>query len=187
QWTFEPQVKWGIAKGCDVRASSAFIGGGGDRAGSGNLRLGGTYQFLKRDPWPVLSLQEFVELPTGLHSAGLDTTTNLLLTQPLGQVKPYRRLHLNATWIHNASPGPTERENRYRLVLGYSQQIFKDTVLVADFVIEQQFAMGENTRLLETGILQKFGKALEVTFGAGAGLGEDSPVVRLGLGVRAKW
>jgi hypothetical protein len=92
------------------------------------------------------------------------------------------RLHINAAWVHNAGQLPDEREHLYHIVFGYSRRLGADTVIVADYVREQERKEGETFDILEIGLRRQITPLTVISGGIGAGLSKDSPDVRVTLG-----
>ena len=123
-----------------------------------------------------------MELPTGVGSDGLDTELRFLLTKTISQADSQDRLHLNFEWGHNAAAEADERHNRFIGVIGYSRKLSDHTVFLADIMREQEEQAGQDASILEAGLLHQVSEHLTLSAGVGAGLGEDSPNVRLTIG-----
>lgn len=181
---FRPKVAYGIAPYAHVEASVAFFAGDADRTDSGNLRLGGHYQFLDEEGMvPALAIFLGVELPTGKNSQGLDTALTLAATRSLNLGGDGNdRVHFNISWLRNAGGGRTEREHYYRLVFGYSREFIEKLTLVASYVREELKVKGIEGNILEGGALYQLDDRMTVSANFGLGLGAESPDFRLGTG-----
>jgi len=187
----EPQLQYGFADNFHAEVSYPIIAGSGDRTGAGDVIVGGLYRFLDEkhagfgdDPWPSLAIRGQVELPTGVHSDGFDTFFRFVATKTITEASSQDRLHLNVDWEHNAAAASFERENRFAIILGYSRKLDDKTVVLADIVREQERHEGEDSTILEAGVLRQITDKVTVSGGLGFGLGEDSPDFRATLGVQ---
>jgi hypothetical protein len=181
QTTLQPQIQYGLAEGLHVQAQSSFLVGDADRTGSGDLQLGLLYNFLKEPPsgpLPSLAVTALVVAPTGVGSDGLDTELSLIATKSLTAAPSEDRIHLNLRWYHNSVPAHDERHDRFTFVAGYSRKLAQNTILVADFVRDQQLEEGQDSNIVEIGLLQQLTPQVTVGFGLGAGIGDDSPHFR---------
>jgi hypothetical protein len=77
-----------------------------------------------------------------------------------------------------------ERQNRFSLLIGYSRKLDDKTVVLADLIREQERREGEDSTLIEAGVLRQVTENLTLAGGMGFGLGEDSPDLRLTFSVQ---
>jgi hypothetical protein len=190
--TIEPQLQYGITDRFHVEVSYPIIAGGGDRTGSGNVVAAGLYRFLDEDHagfggdhiWPSLAVKGQFELPTGVNADGLDTDIRFIATKTLTQAESQDRLHLNVAWIHNAAAESDERHNAFALIFGYSRKLDDKTVFLADLIRQQERQEGEDSTILEAGLLRQVSERVTLAGGVGFGLGDDSPPIRLTVGVQ---
>jgi hypothetical protein len=182
KFTFEPRLEFGIAPNAQLTLHTPFFIGNADREGSGDLKIGGLYNFNTESiNIPAFAIAAEGEIPTGKESRGLDTTLKLITTKSISD-SGLDRLHLNLAWIHNAGNRTEEREHRYSAILGYSRRLGPDTILVGDFVREQQREEGKNSNIFEIGVRQQITPLTVGTIGVGTGIGEDSPDIILTVG-----
>jgi hypothetical protein len=185
QLTVEPQVQYGVLPNLHIELSYPVIAGDADRGGSGDVTAAAVYNFLREEnARPALAVKAQAELPTGVGSDGVDTDLRLLLTKTIDDGESQDRLHLNAGWIHNAAADSAERPNRFIGVVGYSRKLSDRTVFLADLVREQQEQEGLDSTILEAGLLHQLNENFTLAAGVGAGIGEDSPDVRVTIGVQ---
>jgi len=185
QLTVEPQLQYGLVPNVHVELSYPIIAGDADRTGSGDVTAAVFYNFLQEEnARPALAVKAQVDLPTGVGSDGVDTDLRFLLTKTLTENESQDRMHLNVDWIHNAAADNDERQNRFIGVVGYSRKLSDQTVFLADLVREQQDQEGLDSTILEAGLLHQLNDKVTLAAGIGAGLGEDSPDVRLTIGVQ---
>jgi Putative MetA-pathway of phenol degradation len=180
--TLEPRLEFGISPNTELRIRAPFYTGNADRTGSGNLDVSALYNFNAEGlVLPALAVEGEGEIPTGKDSRGFDTTLKFIATKSISQTG-LDRIHLNLGWTHNAGREADEREHRYLAILGYSRRLTADTVLVADFIREQERKRGENSNVIELGIRWQLTPRAVISFGAGAGIGEESPRARATIG-----
>jgi hypothetical protein len=183
RFRFEPRLEVGIAPNWQVRLSAPFLVGSAEKTGSGDVGLEAFYNFNTESlRLPAFALSSRFDFPTGPDTEGVDTTVKFIATKSLGESSLLQRLHLNLSWTHNAGRLPTERRDRFAGVLGYSQRVGPDTILVADFVREQEREKDKTANILEGGIRHQLDPLTVLAIGVGAGVGPDSPDVRITLG-----
>ena len=88
---------------------------------------------------------------------------------------------MNAAWTNNAEAEDDERDDMYKFVIGYDRRLNADTVLILDYVREQEKEKNEEINLVEAGIRCQLTPLTVIAAGAGAGIGEDSPDFRITL------
>ena len=104
------------------------------------------------------------------------------MTKTLGKGANLDRLHLNLAYTRNTDAGDDERNNRFTGVLGYSRRINSETILVTDFVYEQEEEKDTDTYLLELGVRHQINPLTVLSIGTGVGLTDDSPDFRITFG-----
>jgi hypothetical protein len=185
QYLLQPRLEIGPFPNAQVSIGAPFLLGSASHSGSRNLRLDGLYNFNQETVWiPAFAVAGRVELPTGVNAAGVDTRLGLVASKTLGAARWMQRVHLNATWGHEAAAGEDERANRYIIVVGYSMRAGPDAVVVADFVREQQITEGANSNILEAGVRYQLTPQTVLVGGAGVGMGDPSPVARATVGIQ---
>jgi len=187
----DPQVQVGVLDNFHVEFTYPVIAGSGDRTGAGDFIIAGLYRFydeqgagFRDHPFPSMALKVEFELPTGVGSDGLDTTLRFIATKTVTQAESQDRVHLNLSWTHNAAAASDERENFFSLILGYSRKLDDKTVVLADLIREQQEQEGQDSTILEAGVLRQLTDKVTVGAGLGFGLGDDSPDFRATFGVQ---
>jgi hypothetical protein len=168
----------------EVSLQVPFLLGEASRSGSGDIEVEGLYNFNTETLYlPALALEAGGIIPTGKDSDGFDTTLKFLLTKSISKTGT-DRVHLNAAWLHNAAPLEDEREHRYRLIAGYSRRIAPDWVILADFVRQTEREKDEDSNIAELGFRWQLTPLTVLSFGAGAGIGRESPKVRGIIGIQ---
>ena len=185
QLTVEPQLQYGLLPNLHVELSYPIIAGDADRSGSGDFTVAALYNFLQEEnARPAMAVKAEVEFPTGVGSDGVDTDLRFLLTKTVNEGQSQDRVHLNVGWAHNAAADGDERANRFIGVIGYSRKLSEQTVFLADLVREQQEQEGLDSSILEAGVLHQLNDKVTLAAGVGAGIGEDSPELRITIGVQ---
>lgn len=181
QILLEPRLEYGIAPNTQVRFSAPFsLGEGGNNIQDVGLEV--FYNFNAESvTLPAFAVSVSADFPTGPDSAGVDPTVRLLATKTIGNAN-MDRLHLNLAYTHNFEANVNERENQFAAILGYSRRLNSDTMLVSDFVFEQEDEANEEIYLLELGIRHQLDPLTVFSVGAGAGLTKESPDFRLTVG-----
>jgi hypothetical protein len=180
--TLEPRLEFGIAPNTELRLGAPFFVGNADRTGSGDLDISALYNFnIEGLVLPAFAVEGEAEIPTGKDSRGFDTTLKFIATKSISKTG-LDRIHVNIGWTHNAGRERDERDHRYLAILGYSRRLTADTVFVTDFIREQERIRGENSNIIEFGIRWQLTPRAVISFGAGAGLGEESPQERATVG-----
>lgn len=135
--------------------------------------------------WPIAAVSAELMAPTGEDSDELGGELGLRLSKPFG-ANGQHALHLNIAGGHFTRSGDEVRDLYYRLVAGYTFAATESTTLYADLVRRQLRLYGENENLLEVGLRQRLNETAALTFGLGAGLGDESPdwTVNAGLELR---
>jgi hypothetical protein len=112
----------------------------------------------------------------------VDATVKAVLSKTLGTTTLFQRLHVNLDWTHNTDAAEGERDDRLRAVLGHSVRLGPDTVLIADFVREQERERGMAMSLIEVGARRQLTPLTVLSAGIGFGVTDESPDVRLLVG-----
>src|SRR5213593_4588100 len=183
-FVFRPKVAYGIVPFAHIEASVTFFTGNADRTGSGDLRLGGHYQFLDEQGFvPALAIIPALDIPSGKNSRGLDTTLTLAATRAFPLPSDANdRLHFNISWLRNAGRESGERGNYYRAAFGYSRELLHNLAVVIDFVREEQRIKKHESNIVEGGALYQLNDQITMSFSAGFGIAAESPDFRLGTG-----
>lgn len=182
QMLLEPRIEFGFAPNAQARISAPFLLGNADKTDSGNVGLELFYNFNTEGViLPAFALAGRADFPSGREAAGIDTTVKAIATKSITKMG-LDRIHVNGAWIHNAGNHSIHREDRYKLVFGYSRRIGPDTVLVADYVREQEKERGKTADILEIGARHQLTPLTVLSAGAGAGISKHSPEFRFTFG-----
>lgn len=131
---------------------------------------------------PAVAVAGKADFPVGDEEDGVDTTVKLILSKTIGRSTQWHRLHLNAAWKHNSEAADDERDDRYKFIAGYDRRMNADTILMLDYVREQEKERGKAINLAEAGLRYQITPLTVISAGVGAGFGEDSPDIRVTVG-----
>lgn len=178
----EPRLEVGLMRNFQAAIKVPYHWGNARDSDRGDVEVEGLYNFNAETlTLPALALSGTVRTPIGRGDEPVETELKGILTRSLGGYVP-RRVHVNLSWLHLYGDSARERSDRYVAVLGYSQPITADTVLVADLVRKQDREEGVDQNLVEAGIRTQLTPLALLTLGVGVGLGDDSPDYRVMLG-----
>lgn len=180
--TIEPRLEVGVWRNAQVTLRAPFYAGNADRSGSGDIGLGALYNFNTETlVLPAFAVAGEAEFPSGKNSRGVDTTLKFIFTKSITS-SGLDRVHLNLAWKHNSSAEADERSDRFVGVVGYSRRLNADTILVADYVREEAETEDEAANIVEVGVRRQLTPLAVLSLGVGAGIGEESPDVRITAG-----
>lgn len=186
RFVIDPRFEFGIARNAQAKISVPFFLGDADQKDSGNIGLEGFYNFNTEGIWlPAFATSLRLDFPTGRHASGVDTTLKGLVTKSITKTG-LDRVHLNMAWKHNdnGGAGPMVRDDLFHVVFGYSRRVGADTVVVADYVWEQDRVKGKTADILEIGLRRQITPLTLVSVGLGAGITKDSPDLRATIGLQ---
>lgn len=184
RFTLDPRIEYGFAPNWQARLSVPFYVGSADRTDSGDLGLEAFYNFNTEGIYlPAFAASARADLPTGKDSAGIDTTFKFIMTKSVTKTG-LDRVHFNAAWTHNAGARDVQRDDMYRLIVGYSRRIGADTVAIVDFIREQQVERKREANIVELGLRRQITPLTVISLGLGAGIGDESPSFRAMLGLQ---
>jgi len=185
QFIVDPRLELGFARNWQARIAVPFRLGSGDKTGSGDVGVELFYNFNNESlRLPAFALSARADFPTGNNSRGVDSQFKFIATRSLGTSSKLQRLHLNLIYRNNASPGANERSNRYSAIAGYSQRLGPDTVGILDYVRDQDRQKGATFNIIEAGLRRQINPLTVISFGLGAGIGNQSPKFRLTAGLQ---
>lgn len=192
-----PRLEWGAFMNGQVALELPYFLGDGSMADTGAVGIEVLYNLNTETlRFPAVSVAAGFDKPYGQdgENGGLEGSLSLLATLSLGTPDPrgrspyayvQRQLHLNATYIRNFDPLPTEREDRFSIGLGYSQPLTNDLVLVADAFREFEREEGIATNLIEIGARYILTPQTVLSAGLGQAYGDDrSEDTRIAIGVQ---
>ncbi len=180
EFGLESRIEFGFAPNWQGRITLPFQFGSAVEDGIGNVGLELFYNFNAEGlSTPAFALSGSVDFPTSSDEEGFEGTIKLIATKTLGKAVDVDRLHLNVAYTYDSND---ERRNRLRAILGYSRRLGSETILVTDFVYEQEEEEERDAYVLELGVRHQVHPLTVLTVGAGAGLTADSPDFRITAG-----
>jgi hypothetical protein len=184
EWLLEGRFEYGFARNWEASLHVPFAFGSGARdEGIQDVGLEALYNFNMESRYlPAFSLAGGVAFPTASDSRGVDTELKFLTTRSFGCGERLQRVHLNLSWLRNAGAREDEREDRFKAVVGYDIRLGPDTLLLADYVWEQEVERGVTSQIAEIGVRQMVHPLTAIGAGIGFGLDSESPDVRATLG-----
>ena len=179
----EPRIEFGAWYNLELTAAFPFLLGESEPNGNRPIELEATYNINQETlDLPAFSVGAGVELPTGSDAEGVDPFVKLLVTRTLGRTSMFHQLHLNLAYHWNAERQEGERSGHYMAAIGYSTRLNVDTLLVADFVREQDIEDNVEHNIIEAGIRYQLLPHGIISAGVGFGIGDESPEVRVTVG-----
>ncbi len=181
----EPRIEYGIAPNTQATISVPFQFGSAESDGIGDVGVEVLYNFNAESlKTPAFAIAVGADFPTGVDSAGVDPSVKLIMTKTLGTGAKLDRLHLNVGYTYNDARKGGERSDRFKAVAGYSRRLGSETILVTDFVYEQEEEKNKDAYILELGIRHQTTPLTVWSIGAGVGIGRDSPDFRVTAGIQ---
>ena len=179
----EPRIEYGFAPNWQGKITVPFLFGSAVSEGIGDVGVEVFYNFNAESlTVPAFALSASANFPTSEESKGVDPSVKFIMTKSLGTGTNLDRLHLNLAYTRNTDASQDERRDRFQGILGYSRRLNSETLLVTDFVYDQEEEENTDAYLLELGIRYQADPLTVLTVGAGAGLTSDSPDFRINLG-----
>lgn len=183
KFTLRPSFEYGFARNWQATIEVPFFFESADKTGSGSIGVGALYNFNQESlSAPAFAVAAHVDFPTGRDARGVDTDLKFIATKTLGNSLLLHRLHLNLIYRRNAKRREHERSNRYAAVVGYSRRLGPDTMLVTDFIHEQELEKGKTSNIFELGIRRQLTPLRVLSLGIGAGLNDEAPDFRITAG-----
>ena len=189
QFLINPAIELGLFRNTQFKIAVPVYTGNAEREGSGNIQVSALYNFNQEGiVAPAIAISGQAEFPSGIENKGVDLTGRILLTKSIS--KKLDRIHLNFGYTHNADAasekadeeGNKERNNRLTGVFGYSRRLGLASVIVIDYVYEQQHKETQDFHIAEVAIRHQITPRFVLSYGAGAGLTKDSPDFRINVG-----
>ncbi len=182
-FVIEPRIEYGFAPNWQGRIAVPTKFGSGEEDGLGNMGVEVFYNFNTETlNTPAFAISVGADFPTSEEGAGVDPTVKLLMTKSLGTGENLDRLHLNVGYTYNDSRQAGERSDYFQAIAGYSRRLNSETILVTDFVYEQEEENNKDAYILELGVRHQLTPLTVLSVGLGAGLTEDSPDFRFTAG-----
>ncbi len=182
-FVIEPRIEYGFAPNWQGRIAVPTQFGSAEEDGLGDVGVEVFYNFNTETlNTPAFAVSVGADFPTSEEGAGVDPTVKLLMTKTLGTGANLDRLHVNVGYTYNDARQGGERSDRIQAIAGYSRRLNSETILVTNFVFEQEEEENEDAYILELGVRHQLSPLTVLSIGAGAGLTEDSPDFRITAG-----
>lgn len=185
RFTLAPRFQTGIAEHTQFSLEVPILMGEADQEGSGDLIPEIFYNFHREhDNLPAAAVAASLRIPTGEDSDVTETQLKLLLSKEVVPGRPDGSVHANFAWGHLFDEDGDERDDRLIVAAGYSQRLTNDTLMLADYVYEQQREEDLEFHLLEAGARLNFNGRTVLTGALATGLSNDSPDLRVTTGIQ---
>ena len=177
-------MEYGFARNWQGSLSVPYrVGSSQNTAGSGNPEVSALYNFNTESlSLPAFAVSVRESFPGGRGHAGVDSQVKPIATKALGPGDHLDELHVNLIYLNTGHPEADMRRNRYQGIVGYSRRLGIDDVLVTYFVRSQEQFQEQNSNIIELGLRHQMTPQTLYAVGVGAGIGEDSPKLRLTFG-----
>ncbi|UCG32202.1 MAG: hypothetical protein JSU68_11105 [Phycisphaerales bacterium] len=171
---YQLNAEWGIAPNHSIQLSTSFDIGDGQVDGNGDLTLYWHWRLWKEEDWyPAFAMRNYVRIPTGVGSSGVDYQWHGLLTKSI--IPDKFRCHLNGQLKSiNGNNIENVRHFQWAVVAGVDYRLTDDLTLVADYLHESSQQRGDrNQNYLEAAIDWNIAPQHEVTLTSRFGLNHD--------------
>ena len=189
RWLLEPRLEFGVWYNAQLTLAAPFLLGGADE-GEGlappevDLLYNLNQETLDLPAFAVKVGAEFTGAAAAGGGDGIDPFVGLLVDRTIGRSSLYHKAHLNVQYQFNGDRLDDERDGRYEVALGYSRRVGASAMLVADLVRFEEMTEDDEVNLAEVGLRYATTPQSVVSAGVGFGFGDESPDVRLTLGVQ---
>ena len=136
EYEYELEVEYGLAENHELILAIPVQVGDGRVDGNGDLELGWHWRLWKEtDSWPAFAVRNYVRVPTGVGSSGVDYWIRGLFTKTL--IPGSTRLHFNP-WAKtvNGDNEPEARPFQWGALLGVDYRISDEWLFVSDYKYE---------------------------------------------------
>jgi predicted porin len=184
-YRFEPRLEWGAFRDGQLAIRLPYTAGNSEKSGQGLAGASLLYNFNQEGLLlPAFALEAEVAQRFGERSGGgAESTLWAIATKSIGGYS-LRRINLNLGWTHRYDPQPLERRDLYTAVVGFQQALGPDTMLVVNYVREQQERRQQDANIVGVGFRYQLNPRTVLSLGGGVGIGRDSPAVQAIVGVQ---
>lgn len=138
EYEYEFELEWGVVENHELIFEVPFQVGEGEVDGNGDLTIGWHWRLMQEDGWaPAIALRNYVRIPTGIDSSGVDYELRGLFTHTL--VPGSTRLHLNP-YVKSVN-GDNEEDAepfQYGAVIGVDHRISDNVLFIADYKYDSE-------------------------------------------------
>jgi len=173
---FEFEFEWGLTEDIELLFGVPVEFGDGGVDGNADITLGFHTRFWKEQDWiPAVAMRNYIRVPSGYQSSGVDYEARLLITKTI--IPGRLRGHINP--FLKSVNGNNEEEARHfqwGTAIGVDYRLTDNLVLVGDYIHRSSEEYGNrNNHALEFGADWKLAEHHTVAFGTEVGLdGDDS-------------
>jgi hypothetical protein len=176
---FFPRLQYVPLEGLQLSVGLPYSIGSGPDANQGEVNLDALYNLNRETRWlPAFAVSTEVNAPVGPGGHGWDLQLWGIASKTVDSGPAQRRLHLNLVWMHHFDPTGDERQDRYRVTLGYSQLLEQRTALVANILRQTQERGERPATIIEAGLRHQISQNVTLGGALGTGIGRDSPRFR---------
>ncbi len=172
QVAYQPQILYGALANTQIEIQSDVFTEPRTLAGSnksGDLRVGVLYNFNTETlQVPAFAARVEVDLPTGVHSKGVDTQFTGIMTRSFGRL----RAHVNVGYTVVSAPQGQERPAAYRAVAAVSYPIgypmrFRETLIASVYARQSDLRDQRNHTGVEIGLRHQLSSRIILDGGLG--------------------
>lgn len=133
---FETEIEWGFAQNHELIVEVPWQLGDGDVDGNADITLGWHWRLWEeQDALPAFAMRNYIRIPSGIDSAGVDYIWRGLMTKTL--VPDALRLHFNPFLKSvNGNNEPDARHFQWGTALGVDYRISDALLLIVDYRYE---------------------------------------------------
>ena len=184
-FTLTNRFEFGFPRNTQLSVAIPAIFGEVEPDGLGDVEVEALYNLNAETlTLPAFTFGGVLHTPTGEDSHGVDPGVKLLMTKTLPGTDWFQQIHANLTWWFNDDVQPGERGGGYKAVVGYSARVGPRATLILDLVREETEFDHEEFNLAEAGLRFQVNPRAVLSTGVGAGFGDESPDVRVTLGLQ---
>lgn len=184
EFEYELELEYGLSEDHELLLALPFQIGDGRIEGNGDVTLGWHWRLWREEGWrPAFAMRNFVRIPTGVDSNGVDYEWIGLLTKTI--VPGSTRLHLNPFLASiNGDNNEEARPFRWGAAFGVDHRLNDDWLLVADYRYENGEEEGtRDNHTLEVGADWRLAEQHKLGFVVQVGLDGDDSGPALGASV----
>ena len=181
---YEFELEYGIAPNHELILEVPVELGDGATEGNADITVGHHWRLWKeQDILPAFALRNYIRVPSGYHSSGVDYELRGLITKSI--IPDKFRLHLNP--FLKSVNGDNEEDHRYfqwGAIVGADYRLADNLVLNLDYVHETAETNGQrNQHTMEVGVDWHFAEHQALGFVTRAGLDGDGDGENFGCAV----
>lgn len=148
---YELEIEWGIVENHELIFEVPIEFGDGGVEGNADITLGWHWRLWKEQDWiPAFALRNYIRIPSGYHSDGVDYEARGLITKTI--VPGKLRAHLNPFLrsLNGELGDPDRRHFQWGAAVGVDYRLTDNLLFVADYVHESGETEGtRNQHLME--------------------------------------